>query len=263
MHFRRAGAAMLGAVLATGLSGCGGSDASGGDGGSASGDQEIVVLAASSLTEAFGDLKRTFEANHRGVTVELQFDSSSVLAEQIIQGSPVDVLATADEKTMKTVTDADLAAGDPQLFATNSLVIVTPPDNPGRIASIDDLGKDGVSYAACVPEAPCGNASAKLLGLSGVKAAAKTEEQNVKGVLTKVTLGEVDAGLVYKSDAQSAGDKVKTIDADNASQATNADPIVVLRSGRNEAAANKWVALVTGAQGQKVLESYGFGPAAQ
>ncbi|MDO9380522.1 MAG: molybdate ABC transporter substrate-binding protein [Nocardioidaceae bacterium] len=267
MRLSRLAALASALVLSTALVACGGGDDADTDG-AASSDAtasaptgEITVLGAASLTEAFGELKTTFESENDGATVNLSFDSSSVLAEQVVQGNPADVLATADENTMKTVTDADLAAGEPVVFASNTLVVVTPPDNPADIDSIDDLGQDGSTFAVCVVDAPCGAASKRLLDLDEVTAQPSTEEQNVKGVLTKVTLGEVDAGLVYASDAQAAGDDVTVIEPENADQAVNLDPIVVLKDAENPELAQAWVDLVTGAEGQKVLASYGFQPA--
>ncbi|MGH3424093.1 MAG: molybdate ABC transporter substrate-binding protein [Nocardioidaceae bacterium] len=255
---RRQVAGVLAGVAcgALALGGCGGQpDSSGGDG------RQVVVLAASSLTEAFGELEKVYEDQHPGVDVKLSFDSSSVLAEQVTQGNPADVLATADERTMGTVTGKDLTDGAPKTFATNTLVLVTPPDNPARLRGIEGLDTTDATYAACVPEAPCGAATRRLLDLDGVAADPTTEEQNVKGVLTKVTLGAVDAGLVYRSDARAAGDKVHTIEVDNASKVVNSYPIAVLGSSDDVSAARDWVDLVRSDRGQKVLRSYGFGPA--
>lgn len=231
-------------------------------GAGASSEQEtLTVLAASSLTEAFGELEKTYEREH-DVDVRLSYDSSSILASQVVEGAPADVLATADEPTMQTVVDEGLTDGDPTVFATNTLTIVTPPDNPAGIEGIDDLADPDVTYAVCVPEAPCGDASQRLLDLNGVDAPPATEEENVKSVLTKVTLGEVDAGLVYVSDAQAAGGDVTTVDAAESSQVVNSDPIAVLADAGDPEAAQDWVDLVLGDEGQRVLESYGFDPAA-
>lgn len=239
-------------AVATGASACGTDDSSGDE---ASG--ELTVLAASSLTEAFGELERKFEAAH-DVDVTISYDSSSVLAQQVIQGAPADVLATADVPTMRTVVDEGLTDGDPQVFAQNTLTIVTPADNPADIESLADFADDGVKFAVCVPEAPCGDASQRLLRLNHVDAEAATQEQNVKSVLTKVTLGEVDAGLVYVSDAQAAGDEVTTVRAENSSEVVNADPIAVLADSDAPDLAREWVELVRGRQGQRVLKSHGF-----
>lgn len=239
-------------VLLAGTAACGGDDSSSED--------TLTVLAASSLTEAFGELETSYEKDH-DVDVEISYDSSSIIASQVVEGAPADVLATADEPTMQTVVDDGLTDGEPAVFATNTLTIVTPPDNPAGIKGIDDLGDAGVKYAVCVPEAPCGSASRRLLELNEVDAEPATEEENVKSVLTKVTLGEVDAGLVYVSDAQAAGDDVTTVDAANSSKVVNSDPIAVVADAENADAAQQWVDLVLSDEGQQVLKSYGFDPA--
>ncbi|QMW67210.1 molybdate ABC transporter substrate-binding protein [Mumia sp. ZJ1417] len=252
-----AGLALAAAATSLVLAGCGGADK---DERGAARDRTLTVLAAASLTEAFDDLETVFEQQHDGVDVRLTYDSSAVLAEQVIQGAPADVLATADETTMRKVVEADAADGDPVLFASNTLVIATPPDNPGKVRGVQDLGR--ATFAVCVPQSPCGDAAQRLLALDGNTAKPTTEEQNVKGVLTKVTLGEVDAGLVYRSDAQAAGDDVETVEAENASEVVNVDPIVVLVDSQGADLGRDWVDLVTSKQGQKVLAQHGFGPAA-
>lgn len=219
---------------------------------------QLTVLAASSLTDAFGDLETTYEAEHPDIDVALSFDSSSVLAQQVIAGAPVDVLATADETTMQTAVDEDLLTGEPVVFAQNTLVLVTPADNPVDIDDVGDLDRSEVTFAACVPEAPCGDATQRLLELVGVQAAPVTEEDNVRSVLSRVTLGEVDAGFVYVSDAQAAGDSVETVEVDRASEVINSDPIAVVAATELPEEAQDWVDLVLSADGQEVLSSYGF-----
>ncbi len=245
---------LLAVVLLT--AGCsGGAGAEDGDA------QTLTVLAASSLTDAFGELEQTFEQQHAGVDVQLTFDSSSTLAEQVIAGAPGDVLATADEVTMQRVVDEGLVSGSAVRFARNRLVLVTPPDDPGGVASVTDLDDSAVTYAVCVPDAPCGAASATLLDLVGVTGPPVTEEDNVRDVLTKVTTGEVDAGLVYVSDAQAAGSDVRVLDVPQADEALNADVIAALDGTDDPGLAADWVDLTTSDTGQRVLASYGFLPA--
>lgn len=228
---------------------------------SGAGDKStLTVLAASSLTEVFTELAETFEQDHPGVDVTLTFDSSSTLAEQVVQGAPADVLATADEATMADVTDEGLAATEPVAFAQNVLVLATPPDDPGGVAKVTDLGDD-VAYAVCVPEAPCGAASAELLGIVGVHAEPVTEEDNVRDVLTKITAGEVDAGLVYASDAQAAGSDVRVVPVRAADRVLNSDVVAPLSDAADADLAREWVDLVTSETGQQVLSDAGFLPA--
>jgi molybdate transport system substrate-binding protein len=222
------------------------------------GRTKLRVLAASSLTEAFTSLEKTYEKAHPNVDVMLSFDSSAILVEQLSQGLDADVLATADERSMDKAASAGVISAKPRAFATNTLVIVTPAGNPARITGIDDLA--GAKFAVCVPAAPCGDATKRLFSLDTFSGKPATEEENVKGVLTKVTSGEVDAGLVYVSDAQAAGDRVGVVEAENASEVVNVDPIAAVKGSKNQDAAENWIDLVTSADGQKVLASHGFGP---
>jgi molybdate transport system substrate-binding protein len=219
----------------------------------------LTVVAASSLTEAFSAVETTFEKSHPGVDVKMSFDSSAILVEQLSQGLKADVLATADARTMDKAKSAGVVTGSPQVFATNTLVIATPTGNPAGIHGLDDL--TDATFAVCVPAAPCGDAAQRLFELDGFTAEPTTEEENVKGVLTKVTTGEVDAGLVYASDAKAAGDAVEVVQAANASEVVNVDPIATVRGGHHELARD-WIDLVTGAEGQRLLSSFGFGPGA-
>jgi len=239
------------AILALSLTACG----SGQD------RTELTVLAASSLTEAFDQLEVTYEEQHPDVDVVLSYDSSATLAAQVLEDAPVDVLATADLPTMQTVVDAGLVQEEPAVFATNTLVIVTPADNPAGIDGIEDLADPDVLLAVCAPTAPCGDATGRLFELNGVAATPVTEEDHVKGVLTKVTAGEVDAGLVYASDAQAAGDAVSVVDTARAAEVVNVDPIAVVAATEHPAQAQAWVDLVLSADGQQVLSDLGFGPA--
>lgn len=225
------------------------------------GSDTLTILAASSLTDVFDDLAEGYEDEHAGVEVRLTYDSSSTLAEQVVQGAPADVLATADEATMQGVVDEGLTATDPVVFARNMLTLVTPADNPAGIESVEDLNDKDVEYAVCVPDAPCGIASAKVLNMANVTSDPVTEEANVRDTLTKVTAGEVDAGMIYVSDAQAAGDDVQTIEVPEASQAINADVIAPLDDAADAQLSQDWVDLVTSEQGQRALEGYGFLPA--
>lgn len=254
-------AAGLGAVALLLLTADCGDDSADGDDGDAGGDSTLVVVAASSLTDAFGELETTYESDHAGVDVQLAFDSSSTLAEQVVQGAPADVLATADENTMQTVVDEGLTDGDPVGFAQNQLALVTPPDNPAGIEKVTDLKDDGVAFAVCVPDSPCGTATEKLLEIVGVTADPVTEEDNVRDTLGKVTEGEVDAGFVYVSDAQAAGDDVRVVAVPEADQVLNCDVIAVLSDAESADDARAWVDLVASDLGQQVLQGYGFLPA--
>jgi molybdate transport system substrate-binding protein len=239
-------------VLPLATAACGGDDSGGGR-------STLTVLAASSLTEAFTTLEAQYESQHPDIKVVFSFDSSATLAAQVTQGAPADVLATADEDTMKTVTNADDTAGPPQIFTTNTMVIVTPPDNPAGVTEVSDLASPSVKVSLCDESAPCGSAATDLLTLDHVDVTPVSFEPDVKSVLTKVTLGEVDAGIVYASDAKTAGNNVTVVPITNADQVINAYPIVVLKDSSQPGAARAWVSLVRSSAGQQVLADDGFG----
>ena len=218
----------------------------------------VTVLAAASLTETFDELKQQFTEEHPGVTVEASYGASSTLARQIVEGAPADVFAAASTSTMKTVTGADLADGEPAVFVRNTLQIAVPPDNPAQITSLADLAKPEVKVALCELQVPCGSAAQTALTAAGVAVTPVTLEQDVKAVLTKVRLGEVDAGLVYRTDVISAGSEVLGIDFPEAQQAINDYPIVVLSDAPNPEAAAAFVELVRSPEGLAVLTKAGF-----
>jgi molybdate transport system substrate-binding protein len=227
---------------------------------SGSDQSTLTVLAASSLTEAFTTLEAQYESDHPAVDVVFSFDSSATLAQQVTQGAPADVIATADEDTMETVTDSGDAADTPKIFATNTMVIVAPPDNPAGVQDVSDLADPGVKVSLCDETAPCGNTAKEVLALDHVAVTPVSFEPDVKSVLTKVTLGEVDAGIVYASDAKTAGQDVSTVPLKNADQVINNYPIVVIKDAPQPSAAQDWIDLVRSSAGQKVLAADGFGP---
>ncbi len=189
------------------------------------------------------------------------FAGSSDLVTQITGGAPADVFASADTKNMTKLTDASLVDGAPVDFATNTLTIVTPPDNPAGITSFADLAKPGLALVVCAPEVPCGSATKKVETATGVTLTPVSEESSVTDVLNKVTSGEADAGLVYVTDATSAGEKVKAIPFPESSEAVNTYPIAVLKDTQNAATANAFAKYVAGPAGQAVLGAAGFAPA--
>jgi molybdate transport system substrate-binding protein len=264
---RRPALSALVAFLAlVSLAACGGS--SGGDESSAStpsaaasGDGvtgSIVVLAASSLTESFTTLGKTFESEHPGSKVTFSFAASSELASQIEGGAPADVFASASPATMQQVSDAGALAGDAVVFVRNSLEIAVPAGNPAKVTGLADFAKKPLTIALCAPEVPCGAAAAKVFEVATITPAPDTLEADVKATLAKVTLGEVDAALVYKTDVQSAGDKVEGIDFPEAAQAVNDYPMAVLSDSKDAATAQAFVDLVRSAQGASVLTAAGF-----
>lgn len=254
---RRFGAALVAVGLL--LAGCGSSDEGASDQTTTPPEERtLTVLAAASLTDSFTALEKKFESAHPGVDVKISFAGSSALVQQITNGAPADVFASADEKNMKKVTDAGLASGTPEIFATNQLQIAVPPDNPASIASFADLAKDGVVVVVCAPQVPCGSATEKVEQATGITLKPASEEQDVKSVLNKVQAGEADAGVVYVTDVNSAGDKVKGIAFPESSKAINSYPIAALKDAPQADLAKEWVEMVLGAEGKAELEKVGF-----
>jgi molybdate transport system substrate-binding protein len=247
------------------LAGCGGG-ASGGAAPSAAPPaapqaQTLTVLAAASLTATFMNLEKQFETDHPGVDVKLNFAGSSDLAQQVVNGAPADVFAAASDATMKTVTDAGLAAGPPKVFASNVLQIATAPGNPKGIASFADLARPDLKVVVCAPQVPCGAAEQKLEKATGVDIEPVSEEADVKSTLGKVTSGDADAGLVYVTDVDAAGGSVEGVNFTEAGQAPTNYPIAVLKDAPQPQLAQQFEDLVTGDAGRRVLQDAGFGPA--
>jgi molybdate transport system substrate-binding protein len=251
-----AGAAAL--VLA--LAACG-SDGDGGDTGGGDETTTLTVYAAASLTATFEQLGADFEASHDGVEVEFNFAGSSDLVAQIQEGAPADVFASADEANMEKLTADDLEGSDPATFASNTLEIAVPPDNPAGIESFDDLTQEGLNLVICAPEVPCGAAAAKVAESAGVTLSPVSEEQSVTDVLAKVTSGEADAGLVYVTDVIAAGDDIQGIEFPESSAAVNVYPIATVGASENGDLAQEFVDLVLSDEGQQVFADAGFAPA--
>lgn len=221
--------------------------------------QTLTVFAAASLKTTFTALGQQFESSHAGTEIIFSFGGSSDLVTQLQQGAPGDVFASADTKNMDKATGDALVAGDPVNFASNTLEIAVPPDNPAKITSFADLARAGVKVVTCAPQVPCGAATQKVETATGVDVKPVSEENSVTDVLNKVTSGEADAGLVYKTDVKSAGDKVTGVPFAESSEAVNVYPIAVLTGSKNADLAQEFVDLVTGAEGQQVLADAGFG----
>ncbi|MGZ8177480.1 molybdate ABC transporter substrate-binding protein [Williamsia sp. SKLECPSW1] len=252
-RLRAAVLALVVAGLATACSsGGGGADSSSAPGAPVT----LTVYAAASLKKAFTQIAQDFERTHPGVTVRTTFGGSSALVTQIEQGAPADVVATADERTMASLGDT---AQDPRTFTRNVLTIITAPGNPERITSFRDLARSGVTTVLCAPQVPCGNAAAMVEKDTGVDIRPASEETSVTGVVTKVTSGQADAGLVYTSDAKAAGSAVTAVDDPAFAAVVNEYPIATVKGSRQATQARQFIDLVTGSTGQDVLRQLGFG----
>jgi molybdate transport system substrate-binding protein len=219
---------------------------------------KITVLAAASLTETFNRIGKDFEAADPGTTVTFSYAGSSALAQQITSGAPADVFASAGPATMKTVTDAGDATGTPAVFVRNQLVIAVPKDNPKGIKGLSDLTRSGVKVAECAKEVPCGAAAVTALAAADVKLTPVTLEQDVKSALSKVKLGEVDAALVYRTDARSDTADVDGIEFPESAKAINNYPIAALKGAPNPSGAAAFVAFVQTPAEIRVLTDAGF-----
>ncbi len=242
--------AALALLLLATLTGCG-SDAT-------PGKTTITVFAAASLKGAFTEIGKAYEAENDGVTVTFNFAGSSDLVAQLQQGASADVLATADDATMKKSIDDDLVAVLDKL-GTNTLEIATLPDNPSKVDSLDDLADPDVKVVVCAPEVPCGAAARDVEKAAGVDIKPVSEEQSVTDVLGKVISGEADAGLVYVTDVKAAGDQVHGVTFPESAEAVNNYPIAVLSHGTHQATAGDFMDFVTGTKGQSILAAAGFG----
>lgn len=216
----------------------------------------VTVFAAASLTESFDAIAAAFEDAHPGVDIVAQYGGSSALATQLLEDAPADVFASANESTMELAAEV---VDEPTVFATNSLVIVVPAGNAAGVDALDDLADPALRIALCDAAVPCGSAALALLEAQGVVAQPDTLEEDVKAVTTKVTLGEVDAALVYRTDALTSGDAVETIEVPGAEEIVNRYPIAVVTATRNPDAAQVFVEWVLSASGRAVLAKAGFG----
>jgi molybdate transport system substrate-binding protein len=232
----------------------------------------LNVFAAASLTKAFEEIKTQFEAANPNVTVTFNFAGSNTLVQQITNGAPAAVFASADTPNMEKLVKPGLV-NTPQTFAKNKVVVILPAKNPGNIKTLHDLANKGVKIAVAGPSVPVGNYTLEVLNKMGqsseygpayesaVKANFVTQETSVSGVVQKVQLGEVDAGFVYVTDAHSAGDKVLSIDIPDQYNVLADYPIATVKDFSNQPVANSFVQFVLSPAGQAILVKYKFIPA--
>ncbi|WP_255560159.1 molybdate ABC transporter substrate-binding protein [Salinibacterium sp. M195] len=251
-------AAALAVVSALTLSGCS-SSVSGSTASTQPGELQgtLTIFAAASLTESFTELAAIFGSDHPDVTIApISFDGSTTLATQIREGAPADIFAAADGATMRSV--SDLLDGEAIPFASNSLQIAVQPGNPLNISELADLSAPGVQLVLCAPQVPCGATAQTLLDREKIVVTPASEELNVKAVLTKVQLGEADAGLVYVTDI-AAAEAVEGINIPEADEAKSTYPLGILESSANPIVAEAFRDFVVSDRGQSVLSRYGFG----
>jgi len=221
----------------------------------------ITVSAAASLTGSFEAIGKDYETKYPGTKVAFNFDSSGALSNQIAEGAPADVFASADAENMTVLFDAGLLGGDPATFASNRLAIVTKPGNPSAVHNLDDLAKLEV-VALCAPTAPCGRLADGVLDQAGVEIPEDhvTRGQNVKATLAAVTEGDADAGIVYITDAKASGGSVATVEIPDDANATTDYPVAVVGGSDDVDLARKFIDYLMSTPAQTLLAEAGFGP---
>lgn len=254
MRLRLAG---IVAVSALALAACGSSSSTTPSASATAPTGSITVFAAASLKEAFTTIGKDFEAANPGTSVAFNFGASSTLATQITEKAPADVFASASTKTMDTVVQAG-AASAPTKFAVNTMEIATPTKQTTPVTSLNDLTKPGVKVAVCQKDVPCGAAADKLFTQNKLTVTPTSEEVDVKAVLSKVQLGEVDAGIVYVTDVKAAGDTVVGVEIPADQNVSTDYPIAAITSSTNASTAAAFVAYVLSPAGQQVLSAAGF-----
>ncbi|MEU8460839.1 molybdate ABC transporter substrate-binding protein [Streptomyces sp. NPDC029003] len=266
---RRSAAAVLTAALLVPLSACGNDSGSAGekkDGAATSPSAaapaspeakaaNLTVLAASSLTDVFKAAGEAYQKSHPGTKVTFSFAGSQELAAQVKQGAPADALVTADTKTMDGL---KAETNDATVIAKNRLVIAAGKGNPFKIDELKDLADPKLKVVLAAPEVPVGRYSKQILDAQKIEVKPVSQEPNVRAVLSKVELGEADAGLVYKTDSAKSGDKVVSVEIPDDQNAVASYPAATLKSSKNAEAAAAFVTWLSSPEAQKILQDAGF-----
>jgi len=219
---------------------------------------DLLVSAAASLTDAFAEVESAFEAANPGVDVLLNLAGSSVLREQILEGAPADVFASANNFNMDQVVEAGEVDGDPEIFVRNLLQIAVPSGNPAGVTGLDDFANVDLLIGLCAEDVPCGDFGRTALENAGVTPAIDTNEPDVRALLTKIEAGELDAGITYVTDVLSTNGAVEGVDIPEEFNVIADYPIATLVNAPNPDAAPAFAAFVLSAEGQAILNSYGF-----
>lgn len=253
------GSAVVAAVLTT--SSCGGVSVN-----AANGDQTLRIFTAASLTDAMTDMAAAFTEDVQGddlapraVEVELNVAGSATLREQILSGAPGDVFVSANEQIMTDVAAADGISGEIQLLASNSMTVITPPDNPADVTGVADLARRDLLIGLCAEGVPCGDFAADIVKRAGVTPDVDTFEDDVRSLVTRVAAGELDAAIVYRSDVVAAGSTVESIAIPDELNVEAHSVIAVLGASDQPDLAAMFVNYARSTGGQQILEEHGFG----
>lgn len=219
---------------------------------------EATIFAAASLTEAFQQIGEAFEDANPSTGLVFNFGSSSGLATQVAEQGGADVFASADQASMAKVVDQGFLEDSPEVFAHNRLEIIVAPGNPKGIEGLADLGSDGVKVVLAAPEVPVGRYAREVLGKAGVTVNPVSEAVDVKGVVGPVTLGEADAGIVYATDVEAAGDRAEGVEVPEDQNVAAEYPIGLVSDGGNPQVGRAFIDFVVSERGQNILAGYGF-----
>jgi molybdate transport system substrate-binding protein len=217
----------------------------------------LRVFAAASLTDAFDQIGDAFETAHPEIDLSIAYAASSTLREQILEGAPADVYASADPENMTVVVDSGAVAGAPVPFARNQMEIAVPIGNAAGVTGLADFGRDDLLIGLCAEQVPCGAYGRRVLAGAGVVPSVDTDEPSVRFLVTKIETGELDAGLVYRSDVASS-ERVTGIGIPDHLNLDAHYPIAILENARDPEAARMFVDFVLGNEGREILENLGF-----
>lgn len=232
----------------------------GGCRGAGAGEDELVVSAAASLADAFAAIADGFEQATPGVDVVLNLGGSSALREQILEGAPVDVFASANPATMDDVVAAGLVLGQPQTLARNRLVIAVPARNPGGVSGLEDFDEEHLLIGLCADGVPCGDLARETLSSAGVTPSVDSNEPDVRALITKIAEGELDAGITYATDVVSHSEAVAGIAIPEGHDVVAEYRIAALARSANADAAAAFIAFVLSASGRETMAEFGFDP---
>ncbi|MBO8189756.1 molybdate ABC transporter substrate-binding protein [Streptomyces spirodelae] len=249
---RRGLAALATVAVLVPLAACG---SDGGDSAGKGGKTELTVLGAASLTDVFQAAGKAYEKEHPDTKVKFSFAGSQTVAAQVKQGVPADVVATADTTTMDSL---KAETGRPAVIAKNRLVIAVGKSNPKHVDGLDDLTDSGLKVVLAAPQVPVGRYGKQVLDAQKLEVKPVSQEPNVRAVLSKVELGEADAGLVYKTDAATAPDKVDAVKIPDDENAIASYPAAVLKRSEHQQGAASFVKWLSSPKAEKLLRKAGF-----
>lgn len=221
-------------------------------------DSQVLVSAAASLTDAFASIETAYELANPAVDLVLNLAGSSLLREQILEGAPVAIFASASLSNMDQVVAAGETVGEPRVFALNRLQIAVPAGNPAGVVGLEDLAREDLLIGLCAATVPCGDFARETLAAAGVVPAVDTNEADVRSLLAKIGAGDLDAGVTYVSDVVSSQGTVEGIDIPAEVNVVAEYPIAVLAKAPNREAAGAFVDFVLSDDGRAIMTEYGF-----